>query len=146
MQGKVTALLIFHQTKPYNLVEAALHKLDISSRRAKTLVEARRVLSRVSPPLLTFTERELPDGNWADVLSLSAKATAPVSVIVVGQEVTTKLYASAIEVGAFDFIAPPFEDMDLGHVVRCAADNAKARRQVVMSSRIGAKRENQLRV
>jgi DNA-binding NtrC family response regulator len=134
MRGKVTALLIFHQTEPYNDVEAALEKLAVRSGRAQSLAQACDVLSRVNPPLLVFTESELPDGNWADVVSLSARASSPVSVIVVGQEIDTKLYASVIEVGAFDFITPPFDAQDLAHVVRCAADNAMARRQAATSS------------
>jgi DNA-binding NtrC family response regulator len=129
MRGKVTALLIFHQTKPCDDVEAALEKLAVPTGRAQTLAEACHVLSRGNPPLLVFTESELPDGSWADVVSFSARASLPVSVIVVGQEIDTKLYASAIEVGAFDFIAPPFDALDLAHVVRCAADNALARRE-----------------
>jgi len=135
MRGKVTALLIFHQTKPYSDVEAALEKLSVRSGRAQSLAQAGDVLSRVNPPLLVFTESELPDGNWADVVSLSARASSPVSVIVVGQEIDTRLYGSVIEVGAFDFIAPPFDALDLAHVVRCAADNALARRQAVTNSR-----------
>ena len=135
MRGKVSALLIFHQAKPCNDVEAALEKLAVATRRAQTLAEARRVLSWVDPPLLVFTESELPDGNWADVVSFSARASSPVSVIVVGREIDTKLYASAIEVGAFDFIAPPFDDLDLAHVVRCAADNALRRRQAAPNAR-----------
>jgi DNA-binding NtrC family response regulator len=134
MKGKVTALLIFRQTEPYHDVEAALEKLAIPTGRAQTLAEACHVLSRVNPPLLVFTESELPDGNWADVVSISGKASSPVSVIVVGQEIDTKLYASVIEVGGFDFIAPPFDALDLAHVVRCAADNALARRQAATNS------------
>jgi DNA-binding NtrC family response regulator len=128
MRDKFTALLIFHQTKPFSDIKAALEKLAIRTKRAQTLAEAGRTLSRVNPPLLAFTESKLPDGNWSDVLSLSQRASSPVNVIVVGREIDTKLYASAIEIGAFDFIAPPFEDVDLAHVVRCAADNALARR------------------
>ena len=135
MRGKVTALLVFHQTKPFNDMEAALQKLAVRTRRAQTLAEARRVFSKVNPPLLAFTESELPDGNWADVVSLSEKAPLRISVIVVGQEIDTRLYASAIEVGAFDFIAPPFDTLDLAHVVRCAADNAWARRKAATNSR-----------
>ena len=134
MRGTVTALLIFHRTEPYNDLEAALEKLAVRVRRARTLAEACHVLSRVSLPLLVFTESELPDGNWADVVSLSARASSPVSVIVMGQEIDTKLYVSVIEGGAFDFMAPPFEALDLAHVVCCAADNALRRRQAATNS------------
>jgi DNA-binding NtrC family response regulator len=134
MKGTVTALLIFHHTKPYNDLEAALKKLAVRVGRARSLAEAHHVLSTVNLPLLVFTESDLPDGNWADVVSLSARASSPVSVIVMGQETDTKLYVSVIEAGAFDFVAPPFEALDLAHVVRCAADKALARRQAATNS------------
>jgi FixJ family two-component response regulator len=51
-----------------------------------------------------------------------------------GQETDTKLYVSVIEGGAFDFMAPPFEALDLAHVVCCAADNALRRRQAATNS------------
>jgi len=140
MHGEVTALLIFHQTKPYNDVEAALQKLAISTKRARTLAEAGQILSNVNPPLLAFTESKLPDGNWADVVSLSERAASAVSVIVVAQEIDTKFYASAIEIGASDFVAPPFDTLDLAHVVRCAADKALARRGVAVKSQPIAER------
>ena len=134
MKGTVTALLIFHRTEPYNDLEAALEKLAVRVRRARTLAEACHVLSAANLPLLVFTESELPDANWADVVSLSARVASPVSVIVMGQEIDTKLYVSVIEGGAFDFMAPPFEALDLAHVVRCAADNALMRRQAAPNS------------
>jgi len=134
MRGTVTALLIFHRTEPCNDLEAALEKLAVRTGRAHTLAEACHILSTVNLPLVVFTESELPDGNWADVVSLSARAAAPVSVIVMGQEIDTKLYVSVIEAGAFDFMAPPFEPLDLDHVVRCAADNALMRRQAATNS------------
>jgi DNA-binding NtrC family response regulator len=140
MRGKVADLLIFHQTEPCNDLKAALEKLAFPTVRAQSLAEACQVLSRVNPPLLVFTEDELPDGNWADVASLSARASSPVSVIVVGQEIDTKLYASVIQDGALDFIAPPFDALDLAHVVRCAADNALARRQAAANSRPSAQK------
>jgi DNA-binding NtrC family response regulator len=129
MRGKTTALLIFHHPQACRELAAILEKLAFCTRRVKTLAEARHVLAGVNPPLLVFTESESPDGNWADVLSLSVQASAAVTVVVVGQQIDTMLYASVIEVGGFDFIAPPYNAVDLTHVVRCAADHALARRQ-----------------
>jgi DNA-binding NtrC family response regulator len=134
MRGTVTALLIFRHTKLCSDLEAALEKLAVRTGRARTLAEACHILSTANLPLVVFTESELPDGNWADVVSLSARAASPVSVIVMGQEIDTKLYVSVIEGGAFDFMAPPFEAPDLAHVVRCAADNALMRRQAATNS------------
>lgn len=135
MGGKVKVLLLFHQTRPYKDLRAALKKLAFPTVRAESFGQACRVLSQANPPLLVFTESELPDGDWSDVVSFSAGASSHVSVIVVGQEIDTRLYASAINIGALDFIAPPFDATDLAHVVRCAADTALARRQAALNSR-----------
>jgi len=129
MITNVTALLVFHQTKPFDEIKAAFGKIAIPTERAQTLAEAKLVLSEANPPLLAFTESELPDGKWSEIVSFSEKAFSQVNVIVVGQAINANLYASAVEVGAFDYIAPPFEGVDLAHVVRCAADNALARRK-----------------
>jgi len=128
MSAKVIALLVSRQTKPFDEIKAALGKMAVPTKQAKTLAEAKRALCGVNPPLLAVTESELPDGKWSDILSFSEEASSRVNVIVVGQTIDANLYASAIEVGAFDYIAPPFEGVDLTHVVRCALDNAIARR------------------
>ena len=135
MSGKVTALLVFHQTKPFDEIKAALGQMAVPTEQAQTLAEAKHALSDANPPLLAFTESELPDGKWSDIVSFSQNAASRVNVIVVGQRIDANLYASAIEVGAFDYIAPPFEGGDLAHVVRCAADNALARRETAKNSR-----------
>jgi len=135
MSAEVSALLIHHKAKPFGEIKAALGKIAILTKRAQTVAEAKHALSELNPPLLAITESELPDGNWSDVVSLSETAASRVNVIVVGHKIDAKLYASAIEVGAFDYIAPPFEAKDLTHVVRCAADNALARRATAKNSR-----------
>jgi len=138
MSVRVTALLVFHQTEPFDEIKAALGKIAVPTKRAQTLAEAKLALSDANPPLLAFTESELPDGKWSEIVSFSEKASSQVNVIVVGQTLNANLYASAVEVGAFDYIAPPFEGADLAHVVRCAADNALARRETAAKSRPAA--------
>jgi FixJ family two-component response regulator len=75
-----------------------------------------------------FTETQLPDGNWDDVLSFAAGANAPVNVIVVSAHVDVALYIQTMEHGAFDFIVTPPSTLELLHVVRVAAANVFARR------------------
>ena len=134
MKGKVTALLVFRQMKSFGAIKAALGKMAVPTKQARTLAEAKHALSDINPPLLAVTESELPDGKWSDIVSCSEEASSRVNVIVVGQTIDANLYASAIEVGAFDYIAPPFEGVDLTHVVRCALDNALARRETAKKS------------
>jgi FixJ family two-component response regulator len=78
---------------------------------------------------LVFTEIQLADGNWADVLTLAAKAAAPVNVIVLAPFADVSFYVQVIERGAFDFIVPPLSGPELLHVVRIATENALSRRR-----------------
>jgi FixJ family two-component response regulator len=86
------------------------------------------MLGGLNPAPLVFTDTQLPDGTWADILATAEKAALPVNVIVVARVVDTRFYVETIESGAFDFVTPPFYPTDLAHVVRCACDNAIARR------------------
>ncbi len=89
------------------------------------------MLKGSSVPHLIFTDTALPDGTWADVLSLAADTIEPANVIVVSRIVDIKLYIEAIECGAFDFIVPPFAAADLVHVLRCAVWNVMHRREAL---------------
>jgi FixJ family two-component response regulator len=86
------------------------------------------LLGGLNPVPLVFTDTQLPDGTWADILAVAEKAAQPVNVIVVARIVNTRFYVEAIETGAFDFLAPPFNATDLAYVVRTAMDNVVARR------------------
>jgi len=62
------------------------------------------------------------------VLSLAAKASEAVNVIVVARVADMRVYIDTIQRGAYDFITPPFVASDLTHVVRCAVENVRGRR------------------
>jgi len=45
-----------------------------------------------------------------------------------------RFYLETIVSGAFDFIVPPLTGFELGHVVRCAAENAFNRREALAAT------------
>ena len=92
--------------------------------------EAETLLLGANPPHLVFTEINLPDGTWADIVKLAGKAQKAVNVIVVSRLTDVRFYLETIVTGAFDFIVPPLTGFELSHVVRCAAENASSRREV----------------
>ncbi|MGO8819276.1 MAG: response regulator [Terriglobia bacterium] len=124
----VKALLVQARHDPLDALRMALEEHSIHISTAKSCGEAALALWSDCPPHLVFTEVQLADGNWADVLTLAAKASAPVNVIVVAPFADVSFYVHAIERGAFDFIVPPLSDPELLHVVSIAADNALRRR------------------
>lgn len=124
----ITALLVHYNSETFTTLKAALEHQGLRVIQAESRAQAKRLLGAQRPAPLAFTDTHLPDGTWADILALAGKAALPVNVIVVARLVNTRLYIETIDAGAFDFIVPPFNATDLGHVVRCAADNVIMRR------------------
>jgi DNA-binding NtrC family response regulator len=128
MKEKITALLIHPNSETLRSLKYALECQGLRVTEAESHAQAKRMLGGLNPAPLVFTDTELPDGTWADILAVAEKAARPVSVVIVARVVDTRFYVETIQAGAYDFIAPPFNAADLAHVVRCAADNVLSRR------------------
>jgi DNA-binding NtrC family response regulator len=128
MTEKITALLVHQDSETLAMLKGALERQGMRIIEAGSRARAKRMLGGLNPAPLVFTDIHLPDGTWADILAVAEKAAQPVNVIVVARVVDTRFYVEAIETGAFDFLAPPFNATDLAYVVRTALDNVVARR------------------
>ena len=131
MPEKITALLVHHNSETLISLKAVLERQGVRVIQAESRAQAKRLLDGLNPAPLVFTDIQLPDGTWADVLAAAGKAALPVNVIVVARVVNTRFYVEAIETGAFDFVAPPFSATELAHVVRCASDNVISQRNAL---------------
>ena len=128
MTEKIKALLVHQNSETLAALKGALERQGMHIIEAVSRAHAKRLLGGLNPAPLVFTDTQLPDGTWADILAVAEKAAKPVNVIVVARVVNTRFYVEAIETGAFDFLAPPFNATDLAYVVRTAMDNVVARR------------------
>jgi len=138
MTERDTALLVHDKSMTLTTLKAALECQGIRVREVSTCAQAKRWLGGFDPAPLVFTDTQMPDGTWADVLRVAEKCRKAVNVIVVSRIVDTRFYVQAIETGAFDFLAPPFNSNDLAYVVRNALDNAVARRTAPLGGARGA--------
>ena len=130
MTERTTALLVHHNSETLAMLKGALERQGMHIIHAESRAQAKRMLGGLNPAPLVFTDTQLPDGTWADILAVAEKAAKPVNVIVVARVVNTRFYVEAIETGAFDFLVPPFNATDLAYVVRSALDNVTTRRAV----------------
>ena len=128
MKERNTALVVHQNSETLVSLKCALERQGMCIVQAESRAQAIRMLAGQNPAPLVFTDTELPDGTWADILAEAERAAQPVNVIVVARVVDTRFYVEAIETGAFDFLAPPFVAGDLAYVVRSALDNVVARR------------------
>jgi DNA-binding NtrC family response regulator len=141
MKRRITALLVHQNSDTLRLLKCALERQGMGVVQAESSAQAKRMLGGLNPAPLVFTDVQLPDGRWADIVAAAEKAAQPVNVIVVARVVDTRFYVEAIETGAFDYIAPPFAATDLAHVVRCAMDNVLSRRSAPPQTELGAEEE-----
>ena len=128
MTSRIKALMVHHNSETLVILRGALERQGMQILHAQSRAQAKRMLGGLDPLPLVFTDTQLPDGTWADILALAERAAKPVNVIVVARIVDTRFYVEAIETGAFDFLAPPFNDADLAYVVRSAHENVISRR------------------
>ena len=135
MTHGITAMVVHQNSGTLASLKSALERQGMSVLQADSRARATQMLGGQNPVPLVFTDTELPDGTWVDILAEAERAAQPVNVIVVARVVDTRFYLETIETGAFDFIAPPFVASDLEYVVRSALDNVAARRRVRASKR-----------
>jgi DNA-binding NtrC family response regulator len=125
------ALLQDDQTRLQPVLQHELRSRGVDVCLAANCAEVRALMDSANPPELVLTDLEFPDGTWEDVVRMSASAALPVNVIVVSRLADMRLYMEALQIGAFDFITPPFETPDISHVLRTASANARLRRDAL---------------
>lgn len=130
MKEQFSALLVYDQAHPLELLDLPLKEMAVEVRKVRTCDEAADLIKHTHPQIV-FTDTHLSDGSWVDILNMATEAEVPTNVIVVGTTTDTQLYVSAIERGAFDFVVPPFEHEGLAYVVRSAEQDVRSRREAL---------------
>ncbi|MGH9328187.1 MAG: hypothetical protein ACRD2B_16080 [Terriglobia bacterium] len=120
MQTDMSALLLHLEDVRFCGLQPVLNHLSVRTARARTQEEVHRWLDGPHPPDLIFTHVVLPDGTWNDVVNAAMNLSAPVGVVVVSPFDDHMLYAVAMNSGAFDFIAPPFEAKQMAYLMNYA--------------------------
>ena len=134
MKEQISALLLHELGDSLVPLREALEGQAMEVCWMRNCQEASTILLGANPPHLVFTEIDLPDGTWRDIVKLAVKAQKAVNVIVVARLADVRFYLETIVSGAFDFIVPPLTGFELGHVVRCAAENAFNRREALAAT------------
>ncbi|HEV2348965.1 MAG TPA: hypothetical protein VG028_03865 [Terriglobia bacterium] len=129
MRDNIRALLLHSYDVPGTALKRALEDQFIATEMAQSFSEATRRIACSNPPHLVFTETDLPDGTWCDVVDLAARASRPVSVIVVSPVADIPLYIDVMERKAFDFITHSFTTPELNLILRCAVDDIICQRR-----------------
>lgn len=128
VRKKLFALLIPGKSTSFTNLKALLNAQFVEVWSAGNCQEAARLFHQTHPELI-FTDTELSDGSWKDIIGLAEDTSVPTNVIVVGHCNDLRLQITTIDYGAFDFILPPFDSESLAHVVTVAGNNTRLRRE-----------------
>ena len=118
------ALIVEDSSTLCAIYEAYLAGLGLEIHIATTLEDARASLRRLKPDFVLL-DIELPDGNGLDLLSDTGGMTPmPVTVVMTGHG--TEWAERALDKGAADFLAKPFDSIRL----RVTVQNAMRRKEL----------------
>ena len=91
--------------------------------------ERRRALNCLArhPIQVVITENDLPDWNWKRVLGDLRRLSSPPQLIVSSRDADEQLWAEALNVGAYDVLAQPFNRDEVERVVASARRHFESR-------------------
>jgi two-component system response regulator PilR (NtrC family) len=113
------ALIVDDEPDIRELLELTLGRMDIETRSAATLADARDLLTQ-SHFDLCLTDMRLPDGDGLNLVSLIQQhyPELPVAVITAHGNMETAIHA--LKLGAFDFVSKPVDLQVLRNLVNAA--------------------------
>ncbi|MBZ5581431.1 MAG: hypothetical protein LAQ30_04355 [Acidobacteriia bacterium] len=93
--------------------------LKFSVEASLTLASALTVLQKSRIPIVV-SERDLPPGSWKDLLDHSTHLEVPPLLIVTSRVADERLWAEALNLGAWDVLRKPFDAQEVRRVVEGA--------------------------
>lgn len=128
MKHKAFALVAHELTEPCESLKPVLRRFGVDTFSVRRCADALRLLEQTHPQLI-FTDTQLPDGSWIDLVNIVEDAAIPICVIVVGSTKDPEMLQTASQNGAFSFISPPFDDESISRLVTRAMALVRARRE-----------------
>jgi len=115
----VSVLLVSPFWDDQEALEQFLRPLQWRIYRAPTLKSAMAVIESERPPLV-LCERDLGQDTWEDVLAQTALMPHSPLIIVTSRLADEHLWAKALNLGAYDVLAKPFDPMEIIRILSLA--------------------------
>jgi DNA-binding response OmpR family regulator len=104
------------------------------TRRANSYRQALPLIRQELHPVVV-SERDLPDGNWKDVLRLASAQKEPPVIIVTSRLADDYLWAEVLNLGGYDVLAQPFDRNEVHRTINLAWQHWKNQREVLHHGR-----------
>ena len=115
----VTVLSVSPLAEDHFSLQAIFNRSKWELHRADCLASAQAIMSRREIGVV-ICERDLSPGTWVDMLEEGELLPNAPSLIVASRVADDRLWAEALNLGAYDVLAKPFERMELVRSVSLA--------------------------
>lgn len=103
---RACVLLVDDEPDLLTLLEMTLGRMDLDTRTASTLREARASLGELTPDLC-LTDMKLPDGNGLELIAEIQQRYPDLPVAMMTAHGSVETAIEALKLGAFDFVSKP---------------------------------------
>jgi DNA-binding response OmpR family regulator len=118
IQSHPTQILSISATREdHQVLRRMLNDLKLAA--AGTRQEAMSFLRLDRVPVIVC-ERDLPDGNWKDILGDTAAFPDPPALVVTSRLADEYLWAEVLNLGGYDLLAKPFSEPEVKRVLAAA--------------------------
>lgn len=128
MKHNAFALVAHERLEPCESLKIVLGRFGVDAFSVRRCADALRLLEQTHPHLI-FTDTQLPDGSWIDLVNIVEETAIPICVILVGASKDPEMLQTASQNGIFSFISPPFDDESISRLVSRAMALVRSRRE-----------------
>lgn len=122
-QEDITLLLLTPDDDDVAAVRNVFHHPGWKVERSTNLAGARQRLPQVA---VVLCEKDLPDGDWKDVLESLGRDSGSPLLIVTSRHADELLWAEVLNLGGYDVLQKPFETSEIMRVVSMAWRHRKS--------------------
>ena len=98
--------------------------------RADTVQSALKLLRTLRPGPVVVCERDMLPGLWQELLAETGSLPEPPSIVVASRLADDHLWAEALNLGAYDVLAKPFDVLELTRSLRLAWLHAQGQQEM----------------
>jgi len=129
----VTVLSISPLEPDHTLLESIIRHSRWSLFKADSLASALSILRRHEISVV-LCERDLQPGRWTDILDHLRELDRPPALIVTSRLADERLWAEALNLGAWDVLAKPFDQREVIHGIRIAWQHRRDRMRIPLQA------------
>ena len=115
----ISILLVSAHGEDITCLRNILHHRDWHIQSSASAAEASRLIVTHNPCVIVC-ERDLPDGNWKDILHQTEGMEHAPLLLVVSRHADENLWAEVLNLGGYDVLLKPFDRAEVARVVGMA--------------------------